>query len=209
MKIYFVRHGESVHNSQRIHQPLDIPLSNKGEKQAELVAKRFQSIDIDLIISSDLTRAQQTAEAIQQSTGKELVITELGRERFQPSIFHHKSIDDPSLTAIKTTIEENINDPNYHYADEENFFDLKARSKKFLEFLEARPEKSMVVVTHGTILRYLLMTMAYGENYNWSAFIGFAKFVHLNNTGITLCEKRDGQWKLMTWNDQLHLGEVS
>jgi len=208
MRIYFVRHGESVHNAGNIHQPLDIELSERGLKQAEFVAKRFQDIDFDVIVSSDLMRAKQTAETIQQVTGKELVFTELARERYQPSVFHGKRIDDPSLQDIKATIEQNIRDPHYRHSDEENFFDLKKRAKQLLEFLEARTEKNLVVVLHGTILRYLLVTMAYGDTYDWDTFIGFAMFVHLDNTGITVCEQRHDRWKLITWNDHAHLGEV-
>lgn len=207
MKIYFVRHGESILNAKRVHQPLDISLSENGEQQARLVANRFRTIDFDVIISSDLRRAHQTAEAIQQATGKDLITTELARERFQPSVFHNKSIDDPMLKEIKKRIEENADDPTFRYADEENFSDLKRRAHDLLLYLESRPEQNLVVVLHGTILRYLLTVMAYGKDFDWKTFIPLARFVHLDNTGVTVCEKHGENWQMITWNDQAHLGE--
>lgn len=208
MRIYFVRHGETAHNASRIHQPLDVPLSEKGRKQAEFVAKRLTDIDFEIIVSSDLLRAKETAEIIKQKTRKEIVFTKLAHERLQPSIFHNKSIDDPSLTEAKAMMEKNVRDPNFRYADEENFHDLKVRSSKLLDFLESRPEQNLVVVLHGTILRYLLATMMFGKDYDWDTFIDWAMFAFLHNTGLTVCEQYEGRWKLMTWNDSAHLGEV-
>lgn len=43
---------------------LDTPLTEKGIRQAKAVAKRLKDENIDMIISSDLKRARQTAEEI-------------------------------------------------------------------------------------------------------------------------------------------------
>lgn len=209
MRIYFVRHGESIFNASRVHQPLHVELSETGEKQAEFVGKRLQQVDFDVIISSDLERAKQTALAIKEATKKELVFTELARERQIPSLFHGKPVDDPSLKESKAIIEENIENPDFRHSDEETFFDLKARAQKLLRYLESRQEETLVVVLHGTILRYTLMTMMLEpETFGWNYFMPFARFLRLNNTGITVCEQQEGHWRLLTWNDHAHLNDI-
>src|SRR3990167_1331844 len=62
---YIVRHGQSTGNINNIIQGhLDHPLSELGKKQAKERAKSFSNIKFDLVFSSDLLRARQTAEII-------------------------------------------------------------------------------------------------------------------------------------------------
>ena len=63
-QIVFLRHGESLGNAAGIIQgQADFPLSEKGINQARVLAKYWQdkSRTFDLIISSPLIRAMQTA----------------------------------------------------------------------------------------------------------------------------------------------------
>lgn len=64
MSLIFVRHGETALNVARTLQPADTPLSPRGVQQAAAVAARLASMDIAGIVTSDLPRARQTAEAI-------------------------------------------------------------------------------------------------------------------------------------------------
>jgi probable phosphoglycerate mutase len=63
--ILLVRHGETAWNAERrLQGHLDIPLNPEGERQARLMAEALAADAIDLIVSSDLMRARQTAQAI-------------------------------------------------------------------------------------------------------------------------------------------------
>lgn len=64
MKVYFVRHGQTKYNVLQEHQPEDAGLSELGIKQAEILAKRFSKIPIDIIYSSPMKRVKQTVEII-------------------------------------------------------------------------------------------------------------------------------------------------
>ncbi|XP_071509940.1 fructose-2,6-bisphosphatase TIGAR-like [Diadema antillarum] len=67
-EITFARHGESVFNKGKLVQgQTDSPLSEEGELQAQYLAKRMSNEVFDYVFVSDLTRAQQTAEAILKS----------------------------------------------------------------------------------------------------------------------------------------------
>lgn len=56
-KTYFVRHGQT-------DQGLDEPLNSTGKQQANKLADELKEQELDLLISSPLQRAVQTAEII-------------------------------------------------------------------------------------------------------------------------------------------------
>ena len=67
---YLVRHGVTTWiEKELLHGVSDVPLSEYGEKQAQLTAKTFEDIEVDQIYSSPLIRAMQTAEPISKITG--------------------------------------------------------------------------------------------------------------------------------------------
>lgn len=208
MKVYFVRHGETENNIQKVHNHADSQLTESGREQARIVAKRFKSIDFDVILASDYPRAKETAEIIQKETGKELIFTELARERTLPPEMQNKSHHDPSVQEIVKAMIDNVRDPNFHYSNEDNFFDMKTRSQRLVEFIAGRSENNLLVVSHGTILTYTVATMVFGPNFSWDTIVGFTENVRFDNTGITVCEFVNNKWKLITWNDSLHLGEI-
>lgn len=66
----FLRHGESEGNVEGIFQgQSDFPLSRRGQQQAQALGKYWKrtSVTFNLIISSTLSRASQTAEIISAS----------------------------------------------------------------------------------------------------------------------------------------------
>ena len=87
MKLYFIRHAESKFNAQGInHQDETNELTPEGIRQAKVVANRFRDPPIDIILSSDSTRAQQTAEEISKVLHKKIFYTDTLRELRRPSI---------------------------------------------------------------------------------------------------------------------------
>ncbi len=72
MNIYFVRHGESIANTQNIiGGNIDSPLTENGIAQATETAEKLQTSDlgIEKIISSNLVRAAKTADIISDHLG--------------------------------------------------------------------------------------------------------------------------------------------
>ena len=62
MRIYLVRHGETVWNvEKRLQGWKDSPLTDNGVRSAKRLAKRLQGIRLDRVFSSDQTRALITA----------------------------------------------------------------------------------------------------------------------------------------------------
>ncbi len=62
MKIYLVRHGETDWNKQMLIQgTTDNPLNETGRRQAETINAFFEKKQIDIVVSSSLIRARETA----------------------------------------------------------------------------------------------------------------------------------------------------
>jgi broad specificity phosphatase PhoE len=67
---YFVRHGESESNAgQRIQGHTESPLSAVGKSHADSAGRWFTDKGIDVVLTSPLSRARETAEAIAHRTG--------------------------------------------------------------------------------------------------------------------------------------------
>ncbi len=205
MKLYLVRHGESTWNDLKLHQHGDVPLSEKGREQAAFVAKRFLDIPIDVIITSTMPRAHETASIIGNTINKEVVATNHLIELKRPTVIEGHRFDEPEIIAIKEEIKKNYDNPNWRHSDEENFYDLNTRAKKTLAFLETRTEENLIIVSHGVIIRMLLALMCLGETLTPEIFRTFEGHLRMINTGVSVCEKNENGWQVLTINDYAHL----
>ena len=67
---YLVRHGESEANAaRRFAGQSDSPLTARGRRQAEMVAKELAKVKFDKVVSSDLSRTRDTAAIIARAQG--------------------------------------------------------------------------------------------------------------------------------------------
>lgn len=66
--IYLVRHGQTDWNIEhRIQGQTDVPLNATGRAQAVELSEKLSNFNIQKIISSDLSRAKETAEIINRN----------------------------------------------------------------------------------------------------------------------------------------------
>ncbi len=209
MNLYLVRHGESKGNVDKLHEGHDEGLTGEGSRQAHAVAKRFDKIRVDYILSSTLIRARQTAEIINRRVKKPIEHTELLSEVKRPSELAGREEDDPQAQRIWKLLQENYHDETYRYSDEETFEDFKWRVTEFLSYSLTLNRDNILCVTHGITLRMIVSLTLFGENLNSYEFEKIASHLSTINTGITICtfEEEEAKWKLLTWNDHAHLGE--
>jgi len=207
MKVYFVRHGESELNASGSHQFPHTPLSTQGLKQAEYVAKRFVSLPIEKIITSDYERALQTAEIISSRNAFPLEVNPLLREKKWPSEVAGLMKEDAEGNRIKKLLLQNAHDKDWHFSDEENVHDIFTRAQNFIDVLSTLKNNHILIVSHGTFIRTIILKMMFKDNINPDIFYTFRKFMTLNNTGLTVVSYENTLWKLITWNDYAHLGE--
>jgi broad specificity phosphatase PhoE len=69
-KLYFIRHGLSEMNkSGHFAGTIDTPLAEEGRAQAKMAGIKARELRIDLIVTSPLIRASETAEIIARQIG--------------------------------------------------------------------------------------------------------------------------------------------
>ncbi|MEJ2267962.1 MAG: histidine phosphatase family protein [Nanoarchaeota archaeon] len=88
MKLIIVRHGETEENLKKIWQGhLQGKLTKKGIEQAKKLANRLKDEKLDVIFSSDLDRASDTAKEIAKFHSEvPIYLVEDLRERFTLAI---------------------------------------------------------------------------------------------------------------------------
>ncbi len=202
--IYFVRHGRSVGNDEQAFQGLDSPLSKEGKAQANLVAGRLAKIPFDTLISSPLLRARDTAQIIAEASGKTPEYSKLFVERFKPSRVSDRPHTDKEAHALWEEWEKSLYTSGLRVEDGENFDDQIARADAALEFLRARPEKSIVVVSHGYFLRTIVARVLLGETLTQENFQAFQSHITMDNTGITALRFEDAYKKAPAWHLWVH-----
>ena len=207
MKLYFVRHGETNSNLQKSVVSFNDELTDNGRKQAQQLTERISTISLDIIITSPHKRTKETAEIISKKVNKEIQDIALLGERKWPSQLEGKLLTDPEVEKyFNTSKEKNNTDPTWHYSDEENFLDVKKRAKHFIDYVSKLADSNILAVSHEYFIKLILAVMMHGDQLSYEIFRSFFKFTSLNNTSLTLCEKEQSNWKLITLNDQQHLG---
>lgn len=81
MTILLVRHGETDGNAARILQRPEVPLNERGTRQAEQLAQRLFAHGFVHIVCSDLPRARMTAAPLAARSGTEIEESPLLQER--------------------------------------------------------------------------------------------------------------------------------
>src|ERR1700681_2198701 len=81
MTILLVRHGETAGNASRILQRPDVPLNERGLRQADLLAQRLLDHGFAHIVCSDLFRARMTAAPLAARSGIAIEESPLLQER--------------------------------------------------------------------------------------------------------------------------------
>ena len=83
MKLLLIRHGESVANTEgRIQGHFDSPLSDRGREQVSLLARRLadEGLELSAVYASDLSRAVETAELLDDHLPAPLTLDARWRE---------------------------------------------------------------------------------------------------------------------------------
>ncbi|KAL6631534.1 phosphoglycerate mutase-like protein [Neocallimastix californiae] len=179
-RIIFCRHAETTPNAsfQLQGSGINESLNSKGINQAEALARRLASQDIEVIITSNLRRAVQTSEIIADVYPKPL-----------------KIIEEPELREISWGVWEGMVCPDLQSLLEiwqsgdftasapggETPLDVRDRVLPIIYSLLKRPEKTILVVLHGRILRILLSSILYGNLYHMQSF-------HHRNTCVNVVD---------------------
>jgi broad specificity phosphatase PhoE len=151
-KLFLIRHGESEANANGIHQGqrIDSPLSTKGISQAKKIAKFLKKEKVDIIYSSDLKRAKETAEEINKVHNVKLVLDKRLREfdlgdftqiENKWDVFQKYKKEEASKNGLEAY---KISPPNG-----ESEWAHFLRVEEFLNEILKNKEENVVIVAHG------------------------------------------------------------
>jgi len=202
MRFVFLRHGDTEEKAEERVQEKNNPLSEAGKLQAAKVIKDLVPFKIDLVVSSPMPRARDTAMIINNSLQKEVVFSDLLVEVKWPTKLEGIRVDDPKVVEYRTLRnEKNVSDVSWHFSDEENFADLKMRAMKLLEWLKGLKGENILVVTHSTFLKVIVAVMCHGEKVVWPIYYDFLTFTRPKHTSISTFNLTDkGKWQMDIWN---------
>ena len=188
------RHGQTVWNAERRFQgQSDIPLDETGQAQAERAARLLAALRPDLIVSSDLSRAAQTAAPLARLTGLDVTLDKDLRER------HGGRWEGLTDTEIRTRYP--VEHANWTPPDGEPspvVADRVAGALYRIAEAAAGTENAepglAVVVSHGAALR-LGMSRLLGMPDELFGVLG-----PLSNCSWSVLGRRHGRWRLVEHN---------
>jgi len=105
--IYFFRHAESDGNLRHIQatdediHPEEQNITDLGKQQSEKLADRLERLNLDILISSTLTRAIETTEILNQNKEYNVEYSDLFIERQKPSSIIGKLRNDKIVLATE------------------------------------------------------------------------------------------------------------
>ncbi len=199
----FLRHGESIGNAQsRWQGQSDYALTEKGRAQARALSERwkYEGVKFDLVISSPLSRAKETAEIIASALGVNL--------EFDPILLERHIGEMEGLTAEEV---RKLPQPPYITPYDaiggagEGDWALFLRAGQALHGLLRRPAGSYLIVSHGGLLNQLM-----------NAIIGIAP--HADPSGVRFRFENTAfarviyypyqhRWSIDALNDRAHLSD--
>lgn len=197
------RHGRTAWNlAGRFQGHSDVPLDDVGHAQARAAAVELALLDPDLIVASDLVRAQQTASALAERTGLEVVTDARLRETHGGAWEGQFSADLWNLypqTFPRWVSDENVRPDGGGETRSEVAERVVAATA---DALAALPDGStLVLVSHGGALRAGMGRLLGLPQDHWGALGG------LSNCAWSVLVAREpllpgghGRWRLQEYN---------
>lgn len=182
--IYITRHGQTDWNlTKRMQGRGDIPLNKDGIKEAHALAKQLVPLNIDKIISSDLIRAQKTAQIINSYLNVPLLmdnrLQEIDYGLIEGKLKKDITKDDWFLFNF---------DPSAIGA--ESFIDLYERVKSFFsDLFEKFENENLLIVTHGGLIRMMMHFIENPQKLDINVFEKTYKYLKIQNTELFYIDK--------------------
>ncbi|NJJ40485.1 histidine phosphatase family protein [Paenibacillus apii] len=176
MNLYIVRHGQTEWNYEnRVCGITEVQLTNRGIEQAKELSKTIIGKQIDIIISSPLSRALKTAEIISNVISKEIIIDNRLIEQ-NYGVFEGVNRDSEDFKEAKKHF------PNRLFGGE-SLLQVAQRTFNLLDEIKGKfRNQNVLIVTHGGVCR--IINAYFNDQMNGE----FYKF-HLGN-----CEMKEYQF---------------
>jgi len=200
--LYLVRHGATDANLQRPYvlqgRGMDLPLNDRGRRQAECVRKLFERTAIAAIYSSPLRRAFETAQAIAEphrldvATIDALIECDVGR-------WEGMAWDQIRAEFPREYEDFQRDQSQFPYLGGETYRDVSLRALPVLtDLLERHAGRSVVAVAHNVVIRACVATLL-------GIPLVRAKDVNQGNGSVNVLRWENGRTDLVTLNSVFHI----
>lgn len=198
--LHIIRHGRTAENANKVFQGQGgSALDAVGRAQAERVAARVRGLSPEVLVSSDLERARETAEAIGAACGLE------GPE-LRPAL---REVDVGAWTGKSFEVVQREHAGEWdawcagldvRRGGGETYTELADRIERAVrDVARDFAGRRVVVVSHGAAIRALVMRVL-GLSYKDA----FSTLGAVTNTAITSLDATD-TLRLLRYNDAAHL----
>lgn len=195
-RLYLVRHAQSQGNTGEDLASGDADLTDVGREQARRLGERLRSQRLDRIYASPLRRTQQTASAIANASGLEVLTKEdlrevqLGQADYDIRLLPEKERD----SVARLIMSEGTWDA---FPGSEGSGNARNRVRAVIhEIVDAHPGERLVLVSHAAFIQ-TFVSLALGLDRDF-VFYPF-------NASITSIRAKDGRFVLWRLNDVAHL----
>lgn len=206
-RLYLVRHGQSAGNAEgRFGGHSPTPLSNLGQLQAEATAEALAREHIDVIYSSDLLRAVQTATPLSEKLGIPINRTAAFRER-HVGVLEGLTFDE-SRVSHPADYHALVNRLVHHtITDGESYRDLLRRATNELYgILRAHRGRKIVVFSHTGAICFLTLHLMGAIHRGTKS----TPWLVTSNCGINRFEFRGPRnVRVLAVNDTRHLEQMT
>ena len=179
-----LRHGQTDWNIEFLLQGVtDIPMNETGIEQIKMAAKAIKAEDWDIVLTSPLSRARQTAEIIADHVGfPKIVEKELLIER---SFGEAEGLSHEQWRARYSNLDE--------IPGGESRSQLAKRSKLLLDTVAAElMGKKVLAISHGALIRSLLATVSNNELPRDGERLG--------NASLNVVSHFESTWKVVNYS---------
>lgn len=193
MRLFLVRHGQTHANVAR---QLDtarpgLDLTDVGRDQAVALGHRLEHEDLGAIYTSDLVRAQQTAEPLAVTLGLQLVVLP-GLREIQAGDYEMSTDWAPYIEAVAAW----RNDPSRAIPGGDTGVAFMARYTAAIHRIAEDGHESAVAVSHGAAMR-VWCSVSLGLP------VDFFDNRRIDNTHVITMEgDPDDGWRLLAWGDE-------
>ena len=197
--LILIRHGQTEWNIKGIRQGhLDSKLTDSGVAQAKALGARLAREKFTALYSSDLGRAVQTAKAIADLTGHEIVTDARLRERHL-GVFQGLNAEEITQKYPEERRRFRTMGPDYIIPGGESMRQQVARNVVFLSELAKRHQgEQIVVVTHGGVVSGFF-------RHTLEIPLEAPRRFEFVNAGLNVFAREGDTWMLLTWGDVSHL----
>jgi len=202
--ILLIRHGETAWNAvRRLQGHIDIPLNEEGERQAVALGRALAAEQVDALVSSDLQRAMQTAQAVaSHHAGISLQTDAQLRERaygvFEGMLYQDIQDEYPADFRLWQTRDIDAIMPHGERMAESfrQFYDRVIAALG--DVAKRHPGQTVAVVAHGGVLE-----CAYREARGIQ--LDSPRDFQVKNASINRFDVVDGKLVLTSWGEVDHL----